>query len=428
MSRPSICFLNPPHPYLIQPKAQAPLGMLYVAASVRKAGFDVKFVDLSDKQYGDDFNLPEADIYGITGTILDVKSIHVVARQIKKNNKWSKIIVGGPVSLSPAHLDAELVDSILIGEGEIEIFNVLEDYPRLKSFYKADRITDLDSLEFPARDLLGTHLGGNVFARYQKYYEGGSTVISMSRGCPFDCTFCASPRIWGRRIIHRSAESVAAEIDEVAERYGVRQLRFSDDNMTCDRDKLESLCRHLLGKKIAWRASIRVRPNDVDMFKMMKNAGCVEVCFGIESGDPNVLHTLHKKATVKENRIAIMNAKEAGLVVRILFMIGTPGETVKTVDRNIEFLNSVDKHYDTIAITNFTPLPGTAVADDPGSNDCEILCYDVDKYNLCLYGPDGKHNEWENHIRPFGLTLEQLTENKKRMVKFIMETGRSNNG
>ena len=427
MDKIHICFVNPPHPYLTQPKAQAPLGLLYVAASVREGGFPVSFVDLSDKRLDEKIELPKADIYGLTGTVLDIRACHRVAIYIRSKYPEAKIIIGGPASLSPIYIDETLIDSVVAGEGELEIFNVIADYPNLKQYYRAERVTNLDMLPFPARDLLGGNLGGDVFVDRKRHFEGGSTVISTSRGCPFDCTFCASPKIWGRKIIYRSAESVVQEVDHVIEKYGVRQLRFSDDNLTYNREELTKLCTHLRGKKIAWRASIRATPNDVVMFQMMKDAGCVEVCFGTESGDPDVLRTLRKKITVRENRDSIVNAKEAGLDVRVLMMIGTPGETVRTVDRTIEFIERVKDSIDTIAVTNFTPLPGCAIADEPEANHCEILDYDIDHYNLCLWGPEGR-NEWANHIRPYALTLEQLTENKKRMVDYILSIGKTNRG
>jgi radical SAM superfamily enzyme YgiQ (UPF0313 family) len=402
--------------------------MLYVAAATREAGYKVQYFNASDRQYKDPLeDLPEAEVYGVTATILDVRGYHAVARAVRKRDRRLKLVVGGPLALTPGHLDPNLYDSALMGEGEKEFLRLLRDFPFVHRSYKAKRITDLDALPFPARDLVQGSLGGDVFAGGRRYYGEESTVICTSRGCPFDCTFCASPRLWGRRIIYRSPESVAAEIDEVVSKYGVRQLRFSDDNLTCNRVRLTALCEHLEGKEIAWRASIRVTPNDVPMFEMMKRAGCVEVSFGVESGDPDVLYSLRKKSNVKENRKAVLNAKSAGLDVRILFMIGTPGETTRTVNRNIEFLESVKDKYDTIAITNFTPLPGSEVAEAPDRCGCVILNRNIDHYGLCLYGPDGR-NQWDNHVRPVGLTLEQLTENKERMVKYVLGTGKANEG
>lgn len=426
-----IHFIQPPHPYLRQPKAQAPLGMLYVAAAVREQGVDVGFTDLSDRQYKDSFDdVPEAPLYGVTGTILDRTPCHIVAKFLKGRDRRCRIVVGGPITLSPEHIDWGLFDAMVVGEGERAIMDVLRDFPKLERRYQGARIEDLDALPFPARDLLGGELGGSVFAGRREYFEGGSTTLVMSRGCPYKCVYCASPRLWGRKVVYRSPKNIAEEIDFVVAKYGVRQFRISDDTVTANREHLYGVCAALRGreKDIAWRASIRVRPNDVAIFKTMKQAGCTEVCFGIESGDPVVLYALDKNARVGDNYEAIVNAKEAGLAVRILFMCGVPGETVDSPMRNIRFLKSVKDHYDTIALTNFVPLPGCRVADEPAECGMEILDDDIDKFNLCMFGPNNEINEMPNLARPVGLTLEQLTENKRRMVDYFLSTGKGNRG
>jgi radical SAM superfamily enzyme YgiQ (UPF0313 family) len=425
---PRACFLNPQHPYLTNPDAQAPLGMLYVAASAREAGFEVSFRNLTSTPRLAEAEIPKAEVYGITGTALDLPRVHDLALELKKRDPKSKVVLGGPIVLSDRWIDRRNIDSLIYGEGEREFVRLLRDWPDLNPSYVGTRIEDLDSLPFPARDLLGGHLGGDVFAGGQRFYGEQSTVISTSRGCPCICTFCASPKIWGRHVVYRSAASVTSEMEQVIHDYGVRQFRFSDDNLTCDQKKLTDMCLFLKGKKIAWRASIRVLPNSVEMFQMMKAAGCVEVCFGIESGDPDVLRALKKGAGVNDNRTAIINAKKAGLLVRILFMIGTPGESRDTVFRNIHFFESLLSHFDSIALTNFTPLPGCAVAEDPEAHRCQIHDpWNLSDFNLCMWGPDGR-NHWHNFILPDGLSVAELTENKRRMSEYVISTGKTNQG
>lgn len=423
-----VCFLNPQHPYLTNPEAQAPLGMLYVAASAREAGYPVCFRNLTACRDLTRAEIPAALVYGITGTALDLPNVHALAAELKRRSPRSLVVVGGPISLSADLVDRGLVDSVIHGEGERAFLALLGDWPNVKPDYAGERILDLDALPFPARDLLGGHLGGDVFAARKRFYGEQSTVISTSRGCPCICTFCASPKIWGRKVVYRSAASVRAEMEQVIKEYGVRQFRFSDDNLTCDQEKLAELCRFLEGAKVAWRASIRVLPNSVEMFRMMKRAGCAEVCFGIESGDPDVLRMIKKGASVKDNRAAIVNAKEAGLIVRILFMAGTPGETRHTVARNIDFFESVKGFYDTIALTNFTPLPGCAVAENPQAHACKMgEPWELEKFNVCMFGPGGR-NDWHNFVVPYGMTPEELTESKRRMVEYVISTGKANAG
>ena len=239
-----ICLINPPHPYLKQPYSQAPLGLMYIASALRTKNTDVCITDLSGQKYDEEFDIPFADIYGITGTVVDRMPCEVVAKTLKKKYPKCKVIVGGPLSLSKDQLDKTVIDSVVIGEGERIIFDIIDDYPNMKDTYTAERITDLDSLVFPARDMM-EHNGGNIFAYNKNYSDGGSTVFISSRGCPYNCSFCASPGIWHRNVTFRSSENVLAEVDEIVEKYNIKQLRFSDDTFTLKRDRLFKICKGL---------------------------------------------------------------------------------------------------------------------------------------------------------------------------------------
>ena len=426
MSEPTLCLINPPHEYLVDPLAQAPLGLLYVAASARDRGIRVKYVDLSAKHCKDisSADLPLADIYGITGTVLDRKGIHSVANVIRRDNPHLAIVVGGPITISRDMLDHSLIDAFVVGEGEHIIMDVIRDWPRLKKVYQAGRIWDLDSLPFPARDLIKGSLGGSVFVNL----DGESTVISTSRGCSSACHFCSSPTLWKRKLVYRNSVNVVREIRHVVDKHKVNQFRFSDDNVTTNKNKFIYLCDAINEMDIAWRASIRVLPNDPRMFEAMKKAGCMEVSFGVESVDPNVLEALGKRISPEDSKTAIKNAKEAGLDVRILFMTGTPGMTNKTVDIETKFLDTMSPYYDAVALTNFVPLPGTKVYDDPAACGCEILDRDIDNYSLCFFGPDGEWNTWRNLVRPVAMSINELTSEKLRMRKLVEGIGKLNRG
>jgi len=236
-----ICLVNPPHPYLKQPTAQAPLGLLYIASALREKHIDVSVLDLGGQHYSDNFSIPSADLYGITGTVLDRVPCTVVAERIKVKHPKAKVIIGGPISLTPEYLDEGIFDSVVVGEGEKIIFDVMRDYPNLKWIYQAGRIVDLDVLPFPARDMIKAK-GGNVFAFNKNYRTGGSIVLITSRGCPYGCYFCASPGIWKKKVCFRSVDNVLEEVDEVKNKFGITQLRFSDDTLTLRQHRLSDLC------------------------------------------------------------------------------------------------------------------------------------------------------------------------------------------
>jgi len=421
-----VCLVNPPHPYLKQPTAQAPLGLLYVAAALREKQVEVLLLDLSDCYWEDQIDYPAADLYGLTGTVLDRRPCTDTAKRIKEQFPQAKIILGGPISLTPDQVADSAIDAVVAGEGEEVIFDVLKDFPNVQSYYKASRITNLDALPFPARDLT-PHKGGNVFAFNKNYKDGGSTVLITSRGCPYSCAFCASPGIWNRKVVLRSVENVIAEIDEIVNKYHIYQLRFSDDTLTLDTKRMRNLCAGIKKYDVIWRASIRTKPNSLEMFQEMHAAGCREVSFGVESADPNVLSVLKKGNSVEDNYNGIVNAKKAGMVVRILFMIGTPGESAETVDRNIAFLKEVNDYYDTIALTNFIPIPGSAIAERPLDFKCIITDTNIDKYNFYMWTPIGL-NDWESFIELSSLENEVFENNKKRMRQYVVESRKSNRG
>jgi len=173
-----ICFLYPPHRYLRDPSKQIPLGILYLVAVLRQKRIPVDFINLSSNKPR---SIPPADLYGLTGTVLDATECNRIAKEIKKLRPTAKIILGGPISLTPQYVDRSVIDSIIIGEGEEIIFDIISDFPNLKNTYKAFSIIDLDSLPFPAKDL--SIVKGSIFAYDKQYDPKGSTSIITSRGC-----------------------------------------------------------------------------------------------------------------------------------------------------------------------------------------------------------------------------------------------------
>lgn len=415
-----IILINPPHPYLKQPFAQAPLGMLYVSASLEAGGHDVEVIDLTADNTDALRDIDSADLYGLTGMSLDSDMLITCAKILRQEHPKAPVLIGGPCSLTMPLGDYTVVK----GEGEEIIHYILSDYPKLEPVYNASVVTDLDSVAFPARHLI-KNKGGNIFAYDKRYSKGETTTIISGRGCPYACAFCASPALWGQRVRYRSPENVAAEVKDVILKFGITEFRFSDDSLTSPRSRLMSLCEYLKDLNIYWRASIRVVPNDVEMFKAMKDAGCMEVSFGIESADPHVLKVLKKKATVEDNRTALINADKAGLTTRVLLMSGTPGETKETVTRNIKFLENTP--WGIAAMKFFVPLPGSDIWDNPDKYDCAIIDRNLEHYNYFLYGPEGDL-PINNTIKLNSMTLEELTANKQKMKWYIEATGKASEG
>lgn len=430
-----VCLIYLPHPYLVEPDAQAPLGLLYIASCLEKTNHEVilrNYSSYTDEEAIND--LPEADVYGITVTALELIQANDFGKKIKQKFPNSKIILGGAGTFSDEYVDFNVIDSILKGEGEYTFQFMLDEVKnkKLEKIYYGSTVEHLDLLPFPARHLMKDKQGGYIFAQRRTYDKTfsiefknrGTTTILTSRGCPFKCAFCSAPSL-NYKMRFRSPENVYEEIKYVLEKFKIKQFRFSDEMFTANKQHVLKLCELIKPLGIVWRISARVKPLDMQTLQAMKKAGCVEISFGIESFDDDVLRMLNKKATAQDNADALLMAKEVGLTTRALFMIRTPGQTKNTVRKNIERLKTVP--YDTIAVTSFVPLPGSDIWNNPDKYNIEILNRDLQDYNFYFYGSEGK-NELKDIIKIKDRSLEEFNEESEYFREWIENEGKVNKG
>jgi len=424
-----LCLVNPPHPDLVNPHAQAPLGLLYLAAVAERGGWRVTILNLAgalQKSYL--WQFPVARVYGITGTYLDAEAVNVVAREIRRQQSASTTIVGGAVALSPELLDYRAINTVVLGEAENVILDLVEKPgPR---FLRGEP-ADVNALPIPARHLWPGPFGGNVFIDGHNYYGGGSATFLTSRGCPYSCAFCAGPALGPRRVRTRDAGAVVAELEEIVTDFGVRQFRLSDEFFSAKRSHAFAVCAAIRqsrildhGNGIAWRASVGVNPHDMETWKTLHSAGCREVSLGIESADPAVLEKITRKGDIADAQQALRNARAAGLRTRALMMIGLPGTTIKTMQRNLEFFRTAE--FDSLAITVFTPVPGCAIAKDPEAFGCRILPKHA-RRSLCVYGPNGENEIWPT-IEIDGMSQQELANQMKVSLAAAEATGKLGKG
>ena len=320
-------------------------------------------------------DLEPFDIIGIGFmTPMETEAIHL-ARVAKGMGK--SVLFGGPhaSALPEEMLSTGLVDAVVRGEGErtlVELckiwtedgFGDLSDVDGV-SFtddgsvkHNPDRsfIEDLDSIPFPARDLLKLDA---YMVKYPGLAFSKPTVnIIGSRGCPNRCIFCASCVIWRRKTRFRSPENIIEELESVINDFGIRQFNFNDDTFTLRTDNVIRMCEMMIDKglDVKWACSTRVTSADKEMFRMMKESGCTRVGLGIESANPVVLKNMKKGITVEKASQAVRLAKEADLEVISYFLVGNPGENRKSVKDNIDFIlkHELDSFPGVVE-----PLPGT---------------------------------------------------------------------
>lgn len=353
-------------------------GLAYLAGTLKRAGHSVFVLDFNNDKAGMDERLGHAlnDCFDVVG--LSIKSntltpsieIANKCRQIKKDIIMAaggpEVTVEGPGFLSEnpvfdyAFL-SEAEDSLLKflqflnGPGAVEAVSGL--------CYKMDgRVVsnpicvpdDLDKIPFPDYSVFDT------FGKQTFYYP-----LVTSRGCPYDCTYCSVKVVSGKRFRARSASNVVSELEQFKKNYGLDDFVVLDDTFTQKIDRAKEICRELLKRNISatWHCynGIRADRLDGELLDLMKESGCRDIWFGLETLDPDVFNLIKKGEHIEDIVKAIEMTKAKNINVSCFFIIGLPGSTYA---RDIETLKKARK----LGIRNThwslaTPMPGTALWD-----------------------------------------------------------------
>lgn len=359
-----------------------PLGTLYVAAVLQKAGHDVNFFNGAFKTHEEilrDVKQFNPEFIGIYSTTFGWKKAKKTASDFKKVfNEQIFICAGGPypIAMQKHCLEdaGKCLDAIVTGEGEftvLEMVEMLQMGKRLEGvqgviYREGERIiknpprpliSDLDSLPFPARELLGN---ANLYIPPPGTYRRKPVAVMLtSRGCNRRCIFCFQidkERKSGIR--YRSVENILKEIEHCIKQ-GYREIKFIDDTLAADYDRAMQLMQGIKSMRFdfTWFASACVNQVDKPLLKVFKEAGCWAILFGAESGVQKNLNTIRKGITLEQTRNAVKWAKEVGLKVSTPFIFGIPGETFEEGLQTIKF--AIDLNPDMANFHAITPFPGT---------------------------------------------------------------------
>lgn len=385
-----ILLINPPYTNFEGMKESGgrmfPLGFGYLAAYIREKIKDCEFKILDTEVLGLNYGQIKEKIIqenpavvGFTAPTPTMKHVYKITEFIKKEiNPNCYVVAGGihPTVMPQRTLEESLIDSVVIGEGEITFFELIREIKN-RTFKFSDikglawknkegvikineprpLLENLDELPLPARDLYDLSL--YFSAPTKKVSDFRVTPILTSRGCAFKCAHCPSATIWGGRVRYRSTQNVIKEIEECINKFDLREFNFFDDTFTVNPTRVKEICQEIIDRKmnIAWISFSRVNTISEDLVKIMKEAGCRKISFGLESGSQEILDKMHKNATVEMGRKAVAIVRKYGLQVHTTFMLGNVGETVETIKKTIKFAKSLDLDNATFFIT--TPYPGT---------------------------------------------------------------------
>jgi anaerobic magnesium-protoporphyrin IX monomethyl ester cyclase len=387
-----ILIINPPIREWAKPNC-VPLGLGYIASTLRLAGHSVDMLDINGYRYSKEQVLAILDKknpdFIMTGGLITVYNyLKWLTQELHERFPGVPVMLGGSVSTSipDIALNTLLVDIACIGEGEItavEVANALQSGKNLagipgiffreegKIIRNAPRvpITDMDSIPFPAYDLFPMdiyvnnpvgHINVDKWGKGETVNEKvpKSTNINVTRGCPYRCTFCYHDYL-GPGYRHRSPENVMAEMDLLHKNYGVNYFLWADDESIINKKFIYDFCDLMVKSKKGYEFSVSGRVNLVDeqLLTTLKSSGCTMVGYGIESGSQKMLDAMRKGVTVEQAKKAIHLTRKIFGDADCSFLIGYPGETDETLKETENFCSEMDLAPEVIFFA--TAYPGT---------------------------------------------------------------------
>lgn len=412
-----VALINPPislipHDKILNPNPWFPLGLGYIASYLRQGGHDVKIFDpdavgMSLDAMWDELSGFSPGAVGVTSTTLSFMLAKRLVLEAKQRLNCL-VLMGGPhVTALPRStlLGTPGLDAVIRAEGEIPMLTLANefdargkvDFNRIPgaafmegALYREtplpEPFSDLDVLPYPARELLDMR----PYERCPNTYsEGKMATIISSRGCPSQCNFCANTFIMGRGFRSRSPEHFVAEMEHLIAKYGLRHFYIVDDCFSIDENRVAAICDLIVKRRlrVTWQAAGRVNTllNDSLILKM-KQAGCVDVLLGIETGSQHILNIMKKGTTLAMAEECCAKLHKHGICCYNSFILGAEGETVSTIIATFIFAKKLAAIFCLFNI--LIPFPGTAI---------------FEKYYKDFDRPDTDWTDWASlfHRRPY---------------------------
>lgn len=371
-----VTFINPPQTnskYKFIGVVAPPLGIAYMAAILEENNFDVNVIDASALDMT--WEALEKELKKISPQVVAITALTPTIEQAMKTAQLAKnacpdavVIMGGyhPTFNHQELLETDFVDIVIRGEGEYTLLDVVKTLKEGGNLEKVKGIafdhivtpprpliTDLDSLPYPALHLLPMD--------HYKLLNMKTNMATMitSRGCPMQCSFCASAALHGRKLRLRSPEKIVDEMEFLINEYNVETIAFMDDTFTLSSKRVEKICDEIKKRNldVFWGCTARVDNLSENLLKQMREAGCITIFMGVESADQQILDQVDKKTTIAKIRNAFELSRKEGIRTIASVVLGMPGDTKESMGRTIKFVQELKPSYAIFSLA--TPYPGT---------------------------------------------------------------------
>ncbi|MDP8235248.1 MAG: radical SAM protein [Candidatus Erginobacter occultus] len=382
--------------YVVMPS----LGLGYLAARVSRQEFDVTILNCQKERmdfadFRDYIKLGRFDLIGFQMHSYDLNQVRRHLEIIKSTDPSVITVVGGAHPSAAPLMTMEYLPSLdyaFRGEADIGFplfLNKLREDPfrpknlaevpglvyREKGKIRINQpgyIRHLDQLGFPAWDLLEPQnypeASHGAFAK-----DFPTAPIIISRGCTFQCTFCAGKSITGPGVRFRSIDNVLEEMRYLNQEFGINEFLVEDENLTFCRDITEEFCRKIIDSPmsgISWScpSGIRIDTIDEEILGLMEQSGCYSVALGIEFGTQKMLDQTKKQLTLSTIEEKVKLLRGTGIKTTGFFMLGVPGETVGDIKETIKLACRLK--IDRAQFNNFMPLPGSELGENLRAAGC----------------------------------------------------------
>jgi radical SAM superfamily enzyme YgiQ (UPF0313 family) len=360
-----------------------PTGLCYIAAVLRKEGYEVSIVDgcaerLSVEGIVNRVVADAPDIIGVTCKSLFMPNVTKLCPLLKEALPKVPIIAGGShVTALPEETLRNIpsIDVIVLGEGE-RTFSFLTS--ALMSGHPLEcieglcirragapcvtpprtRIERLDELPYPAFDLL-PDLATHYWPALTSTKRLPAFSLMTSRGCEYRCTFC-DRSVFGNHVTYHGAEYILSMIQMLRRLGDTRYIYFEDDNFLLN-PELDTLLSKLREFRLPIEFSCQSRIDSVDdeLLRTLRASGCRQIFYGVESGSKRLLRAMKKGIRVDDVPEVVAKTRGAGIESMALLILGYPGETVESLEETLALLKSC--RFDDVGLFYFAPLPGSEV-------------------------------------------------------------------
>lgn len=382
------------------------------------------------------YHIPECDIYLHSIYTLDINEQKVIVAMLRKQYPKAIHIAGGPHASEFPDESLRIFNALIIGEGEQMLIKAIDDLVSnsLQKIYRQQGAIDINKYPYPKRKFLpksATARRKMMTLRNKPDFENLiSTNVIFSRGCPYNCHFCAllTSREGTPGVRFREPKLIEDEIEYLKHSYNIEGIVLVDE-IAIPLKRLNAIAElEAIGRtNIIWRGQCRVDGITSELASLARQSGCVALGLGVESVWQTSLDIINKRINIQRAKDTILLLKQNDIEARLYLMMGLPGEPENIVDLTWDFVKETQP--DLIHLSLFTVRPGTEVFRNPGKFGIETIetnwantmhIHSLDKDRPELTFKYSRDTLWGK-----SLTSEQIVDNYIELANRIKGAGLS---